>query len=892
MLKTLPERTGGLLAEGQLSNVSGRRGKLFKKLVFRTSYVLFISCCAQAQPQPSPILKADYGAAARYSPKKLDKMVFTTNVDPHWLKKSTRFWYVYETSEGKKWYIVDPIKMEKKLLFDNVKLAAAITRIVHDPFDAQHLGLDSLRFIKDENWIQFEVKSTQDADKTDTTREDTEKDMEKGQQSSSRKDGKRGSGTAKEKKIFYFEYNLLDGVLNELVGYKKPKHKPKWANISPDSNVIVYGKHDNLYWIDRTNYEKALKNENDSTIVEHQLTTDGVEHFSYHGSGALGGGGETNVDKEKNKDKRKPASIFWSPDSKHFAMTRTDNRKVKDLWVINSVANPRPTLETYKYQMPGEKEAPVEHLLVFDMDARTHREINAAGYKDQDIALWSSPALARTRDDDYRPSVWLGTDRKLYFARTSRDLKKIDVCMIDINDSVARPLIRERLNTYVEIRRPGLVNEGRELIEWSEQDGWAHFYLYDGSGKLENQITSGPFHCEDIVGIDEKKRVLYFSAGGREPGENPYYLHLYKVNFDGSALTLLDPGEFDHAVDMNDDQQFFTDNYSRVNTAPRSALYNTLGKKIMDLETADLSALMAAGYKFPQPFKVKADDGITDIYGVMYKPFNFDSTKKYPIMEYVYPGPQTEAVNKAFSRGMDRVDRLAQLGMIVITLGNRGGSPSRSKWYHNYGYGNLRDYGLADKKAAAEQLADRYSFIDISRVGIHGHSGGGFMSTAAMLVYPDFFKVAVSSSGNHDNAIYNRWWSEKHHGVKEVIGREGDTSFVYSIEKNPDLAKNLKGHLMLSTGDIDNNVHPAGTIRVANALIKANKRFDLVLLPGQRHGYGDMTEYFFWRMADYFSRWLIGDETARSVDIEELDRDQPQTGDKEGNGRTPEEDIE
>ncbi|MDO6433812.1 DPP IV N-terminal domain-containing protein [Flavitalea sp. BT771] len=835
---------------------------------------LLLVTCYFVRAQLTPVIKANYQAAARFSPRKLDKLVFSTSVDPHWLKKSDRFWYVYETSEGKKWYIIDPVRGEKKQLFDNEKLAAAITRIVHDPFDAQHLGLDSMRFIKDENWIQFEVKSTSDAEKTDSSGKKTD------------------SVRKKEKKVFYFEYHLLDGTLNELVGYKKPKHKPNWASISPDSNTIVFGRRFNLYWMDKANYEKALRNEDDSTIVEHALTTDGVEYFSYHGSGVLGGGGETNVDKEKNKDKRKPAQVFWSPDAKYFAMTRSDSRKVKDLWVINALANPRPTLESYKYQMPGEKEAPVDHVLLFDMTAMTHRELNAAGFKDQDVALWAKPVLAKNRDDEYRSNIWLGTDSKFYFSRTSRDLKRIDVCTADVKDTVARPLIREGLNTYVEIHRPGLINEGKELIEWSERDGWAHFYLYDANGKLENQITSGSFHCEDIVGIDEKKRILYFSANGREAGEDPYYLHLYKVNFDGSGFTLLDPGEFDHAINMNDDQQFFVDNYSRVNTAPRSALFNALGKKIMDLEATDLSALMAAGYKFPQPFKVKADDGITDIYGVMYKPFNFDSTKKYPIMEYVYPGPQTEAVNKAFSRSMDRTERLAQLGMIVITLGNRGGHPSRSKWYHNYGYGNLRDYGLADKKAAVEQLADRYPFIDVNRVGIHGHSGGGFMSTAAMLVYPDFFKVAVSSSGNHDNAIYNRWWSEKHHGVKEVISPKGDTTFVYNIEKNPDLAKNLKGHLMLSTGDIDNNVHPGNTIRVANALIKANKRFDLVLLPGQRHGYADMTEYFFWRMADYFSHWLIGDVSERPVDMEEIDREQPQIGEKEGNNRTPDEDEE
>jgi dipeptidyl aminopeptidase/acylaminoacyl peptidase len=336
---------------------------------------------------------------------------------------------------------------------------------------------------------------------------------------------------------------------------------------------------------------------------------------------------------------------------------------------------------------------------------------------------------------------------------------------------------------------------------------------------------------------------------------------------------------------MNDTKSFFVDNYSRVNTVPKSTLFASDGRKIMELETADLSSLFAAGYKFPQIFKVKADDGITDIYGVMYKPFDFDSTKKYPVIEYVYPGPQTEAVNKAFSRGMERTERLAQLEFVVLTMGNRGGHPSRSKWYHNYGYGNLRDYGLADKKACAEQLADRYSFIDINRVGIHGHSGGGFMSTAAMLVYPDFFKAAVSSSGNHDNSVYNRWWSEQHHGVKEVIGDKEDTSFVYNIEKNQDLAKNLKGSLMLSTGDIDNNVHPAGTIRVANALIRANKRFDFVLLPGQRHGYGDMVEYFFWKMADYFTLHLMGDTSDHGTEILEMSREQEQSGTKAGAAR-------
>ncbi|UKI40069.1 MAG: S9 family peptidase [Alistipes putredinis] len=221
---------------------------------------------------------------------------------------------------------------------------------------------------------------------------------------------------------------------------------------------------------------------------------------------------------------------------------------------------------------------------------------------------------------------------------------------------------------------------------------------------------------------------------------------------------------------------------------------------------------------------------------------------------------------------MNRVDRLAQIGFVVITVGNRGGHPSRSKWYHNYGYGNLRDYGLEDKKVAVQQLAARYPFIDGERVGITGHSGGGFMSTAAILKYPDFFKVAVSCAGNHDNRIYNRWWSETHHGVKEKIGENSDTTFLYSIANNQQIASNLKGRLLLVTGDIDNNVHPANTMRVVNALIRANKRFYMLVLPGQRHSFGDMNEYYFWRMADYFGQHLLGD-CQSSVDIPQLNND-------------------
>ena len=802
--------------------------------------------------------KANYFLAARFSPKKLDKMIFSLSIDPHWLKLSNKFWYTFETSEGKQWNIVDPMKGEKKAMFNRDKIAAELTKIIKDPFDGQHLPIDSLKFIKDENWIQFEVKSTIEINKDAVVKKDVKPE--------------------KIKKTFYFEYNLITEQLNELVGFKKPKRKPSWANISPDKQTIIFGKKYNLYYMDKANYEKALKNEDDSTIVETQLTFDGVENFAWYSESNLSGNGNTSLDAEKNKNRRKGAYVMWSEDSKHFAMVKTDNRKVKDLWVINSIADPRPTLETYKYWMPGEKDAPIEYLYLGDNVKHTVQQIDASQYKDQNLAIYDKTQPVNTRDDENRVRIWLGTNEKFYLSRTSRDLKSIDQCAVNVTTGKLEPIIKEHLNTYVEVRKPGLVKGGKEIIEWSEEDGWGHFYLYDENGKLKNRITEGAWHCEDIVGIDEEKRVLYFSANNYENlsgklKEDPYYLHLFKVNFDGSGLQMLNPGNFDNNFSLNDGKSYFVNTASRVNSTPVSSLYGTDGKKLMDLETADLSSLFAAGYKFPEIFSTKADDGITDIFGVMYKPFNFDSTKKYPVIAYVYPGPQTEAVNKSFSKGMDIIDRLAQLGFIIVTSGNRGGHPSRSKWYHNYGYGNLRDYGLADRKAVIEQLADKYDYIDINKVGIHGHSGGGFMSTAAMLVYPDFFKVAVSNAGNHDNSIYNRWWSEKHHGVKEVISEKNDTSFNYLIERNPDIAKNLKGRLMLINGEIDNNVHPANTMRMVNALIKANKRFDMLVLPTQRHGFGDMTEHWFWRTADYFSKWLMEDNTERPVDMEEVNRE-------------------
>lgn len=807
----------------------------FKKFLFLAALVAGMGHTVSAGAQER---LPEYLQAEKFTGEKLKTMLFSTAVDPHWFQQGNRFWYMYKTSEGVFWYVVDPAAARKEQLFDRDELASQLSEIVQDPFDAQHLPLLNLKAKEDGHTFTFEIRSTRDA-----------KPEKKGEKV---KPG--------EKEMFYFSYDFNTRKLTHLKDAEKEPKRLDWASVSPDMKSVVYAKDCNLYRMSMEDYRKAQKDEKDSTIVEVQLTTDGTPDFGYGIPYSI-----LNTDTLCN-GKRRKAWGYWSPDSRHFVTIVSDDRKVKPLWVINSIASPRPTLETYKYQMPGEMDAPEEHLYVFDMTSNTRKEIKVAAWKNQSLGLEARPYQQKQRDAEFLPAVWQGDNNRFYLTRSSRDLHRIDVCTYTIGEDSIVPVVKERMNTYQETRPIHVFNGGKEFIQWSERDGWAHLYLYDEKGNLKNRITKGPWHVEKVLKVDEASRTIYFLANGREEGENPYYEHLYRVNADGSGLKLLTKGDFFHQVAVDDEARFMVDNFSRVNTIPCADLIDRNGRKVMTIQESDFSQLMAAGYQFPELFKVKAADGVTDLYGVMYKPFNFDSTKVYPIIDYVYPGPQVEAVYYPFTRMSVRTDRLAQAGFIVISVGQRGGHPSRSKWYHNYGYGNLRDYPLADHKAAVEQLAARYKFIDINRVGIHGHSGGGFMSTAAICQYPDFYKAAVSCAGNHDNRIYNRWWSETHHGVKEVVSAKGDTTFAYRIATNPSIVRQLKGHLMLVHGDIDNNVHPANTTRVIDALIRANKRFEMLFLPGQRHGFGNMDEYFYWRMVDFFSEHLKGQKES-SVDI-------------------------
>ena len=905
--------------------------------------VAFATPRAQSVPGPKP----NYELASDWTAQKVGRLVFDTTVAPRWLETSDRFWYAYQTRDGRKFYLVDPLRRAKAPLFDHVKMAATLTSITREPYDAQHLPFTTVKFVRKDAAFQFDVQVPRDAeiakpkkpvmtdsqggtkvsgqeppgggpDGTLSTQSTQSFDLSASSASSAfhiPQQGQRGRGATagrgaqpSKNRTLHFEYNVATGNVDLLDDDYKAPQRPRWASLSPDGKTIVFARNHNLFTMDADSYALAQKKGDDPAIKETQLTKDGEEHYSFARSAQElqqqqeqqqqqqqqqqeQGEQQQTVDEQDaatGGNARVPAiQVTWSKDSKKFSLVRRDQRKLGELWVINALAQPRPKLETYRYAMPGEPNVTQYEIDVFDVAARTMTKVKADRFKDQTLQIASAPVSSRFagggrggQNPDAPPPMWLSdTSDKLYFTRISRDQHKVDVCIAAPDTGDVKVLVEERLNTYIETKPLRLASAGQDLIFWSERTGWGHYYVYDAaSGALKNALTAGEYVTTGIEGLDDKARVAYVAGVGREAGEDPYYPHLYRVGYDGSAIKLLDPGNASHAVSLADSNRYFVDNVSRVDATSSAALYDTLGNVVTKLEEPDVSALKEAGFKFPEPFKVKADDGVTDLYGVMYKPFDFDPARKYPVILYVYPGPQTESVTKTFNPRSNS-QSLAQFGFVVVEVGNRGGNPQRSKWYHNYGYGNLRDYGLADKKAAVEQLARRFPYIDINKVGIWGHSGGGFMSTAAMLVYPDFFKVAVSESGNHENNIYNNTWSEKNHGIKETLDKDGNATFEFDIEKNSELAKNLKGHLLLSTGDIDNNVHPANTMRMADALIKANKRFDMLVIPGVRHGYGDRSAYFNWVRADYFCRHLLG-QAADSVDIVELNREKEQVGDK------------
>ena len=750
--------------------------------------------------------KANYKLAEKLRNVSFGSLIgkYSMSVFPKQINDTDKFWFEFTTEEGKNFYFVDPAKGEKRLLFNNTDIAQGVSLITRKGYNEKDLRISNMEFSKDLTKMTFSMDGRYEFD-------------------------------FKTKKVQALEKKDHSEEDDEVIY--------SWMTFSPDRKYILYAKGHNLYI--RGNKAKGV----DTTEV--QLTTDGEKYYSF-----------ARYPEDDQKDEAE-TNARWFKDSRHIYVVREDSRKLKDMFVINSLTK-RPTLETYRYEMPGEKDLCQYELWIIDIEKKTANRVSADKWTDQYIQV-----LQPGEKGD-----------KLFFQRFKRTWDEVDICVVNTETLEVKELIHEVDKPYRDyhMQNTVILNDGKDILFRSERTGWGHYYHYDGEGRLKNVITSGPWVAGQVAAIDTVGRAIYLYGFGREKGVDPYYYMLYKASIDKEGVTLLTPENAQHGASFLSSKRYFVDTYSRVDMEPKIVLKNNQGKVIMELAKPDTRRLKELGWRAPERFTVKAADGLTDIYGIMWKPADFDPNKKYPIISSVYPGPFFEYVNTSFRVDDSYNMRLAQLGFIVVSMGHRGGSPMRGKFYHRYGYGKLRDYPLADDKYAIEQLADRYAYIDLSKVGIFGHSGGGFMSTAALCTYPDFYTAAVSSAGNHDNNIFNRGWSEIYHGVKEAVktvkGKDGQDSTVYTysckVPTNMELAKRLKGHLLLVTGDMDKNVHPANTLRMVDALIKAKKNFEMIVLPGNGHGFGGKADAFFERKLWYhFAKYLLGDEsTMEDVELQ------------------------
>ncbi|HET6576391.1 MAG TPA: DPP IV N-terminal domain-containing protein [Fimbriiglobus sp.] len=906
----------------------------FVHLGLVAAFVTLATIAPAADPQK--VTGANYPLAMKFSREFVAQHVpegGSSLVSPRWLGKTDVFWYEIRTPAGVRYWKVDCEKKSRVPLLDTGTLAARLSELSRKPTDEATLKLASesvtddgakFRFVAGEFRYEYDLAAKKLTKLGRAPRGPQLPPEALAQMTQEQRDRLREIQQRRRD-----DDRQDDQQQEQQEGTPPPASRrtaaPSYKAYAPDKKKYVYAYKYNLYLAEEGKEDKAV-----------QLTSDGAAEYSFAGGGfGFGGTRRSDGDPQPPAPERKSLPrVTWSVDSKYFHVTRTDGRGVKDLFLVNSIATPRPRLETYKYPMPGEEAVRKPELYVCHADGCKVVRVTPK---------WTDESYSDVHWDKKAPDV-------LRFVRRDRLLRHLEVCSLNISTGQEKCLFAEGFDAaYLDFQSPRYVEETGEMIWWSERSGWGHFYLYGHDGKLLNPITSGDWRSSRIVDVDAKDRTLYFVGNARELGENIYNYHLYRVKLDGTGLTLLTPGNGTHSITggggsgrrggrftpgtarpsaLSPSRKYVVDNYSRVDQSPVAVLRDDSGKELMKLEQTDLTALRKTGWKPPETFIVKAADGTTDLYGNMWKPFDFDSAKKYPIICYVYPGPQQEGVTHSFAAYSSYM-QLAQLGFIVIQVGHRGGTPERSKAYHSYGYFNLRDYGLADKKAAIEELAARHPYIDLDRVGIYGHSGGGFMSAAAVLQKPynEFFKAAVASSGNHDNNIYNNSWSERYHGLKEVAATEGEqksagtgartggrtrtrrppddrqdrvadlekqiaevtrklaalkggsasqkkatlkTHFEIKVPTNTELAANLKGHLLLVHGEIDNNVHPANTMRLVDALIKANKRFEMLIIPGARHGYGPAQPYFTQRMWDFFAEHLLDDRQTRA-DI--LDKD-------------------
>ena len=764
-----------------------------------------ICCVTSGQTQD---MRGAYERAALHLPAEAVKRMRNVSPDPVWLEGEDKFTYCRQLAgEEKEYLLVDAAANTVAPAFDHARLAASLSAATKKTYEARKLPFNRVALVRG---------------------------------------GAEFAADGKEWRCSLANYAC------SIVAAKDPEEL-----VSPDGRWVAFTRANNLW----------LRSVADRR--EFALTEDGIADYAY---AAYAEGINSVTDRRSGR--KLPPLAQWSPDSKRLLTVRTDERKVGSMYLVQAVPDQlwsdggprRPLLHSYKYALPGDENVPRLELMVFEVATRRRTNLripalvqHAPDHQGMAAALFNS-----------KRAFWSEDSATAFAVELSRDQKALRLWSADVTTGFAKVLAEERAATYVEYGIAAeLMPKRGQFVWWSERSGWGHLYLYGLDGKLVRPLTAGEWVVRAVLRVDQERGQVFFSASGRESGRDPWLQSVYRIDVETGVVTAVAVESADHAVlpEATDAQNmatrfsptgnFFIDNYSRVDEAPVTVLRDRGGKVIREIEKADVSAYEALKAPRPKTFVVKARDGKTDLYGTLHFPSTFDASRKYSVVESNYPGPQAVKAPKRFQAGSVE-QAVAELGFIVFQVDGLG-QPWRSKAYHDYAYGNMGDTGgIEDHVEALRQLGQQYGYLDLNRVGIFGHSGGGFASTRAILLYPDFYKVAVSSAGNHDQLGYFFAWGEKYQGL--VDGQNFDN------QDTTKLAKNLKGKLLLAYGDMDDNVHNSMTVRLMDALIRANRDFDVLVMPNGNHAFSS-DPYFNRRRWDYLVRHLLGEEPPAGFEL-------------------------
>ncbi len=721
-------------------------------------------------------------------------LVFRTTVRPTWLPED-RFWYRNTIPGGAEFMLVDSARATREPAFDHARLAATLSTAAGATYTAVGLPFTEIELSADGRAVEFvAAKRRWSCDRQGSACTSL----------GAAPDAPRGPGPGAQ--------------------------AGRTQITSPDGTRAAFVRDHNLW-------AREIKRGRET-----QLTTDGIKDFAY----ATNDAGWTRSD---------TPVVVWSPDSKKIATFKHDSRGVGEMYFVNTAVG-HPTLTTLKYPLPGDDKIFMIERVVIDVDQKKVVRFNMP--IDPHRSTLCDHIVCGGSWSDVQ---WSRDSKEVAFVSTSRDHKREDMRVADSATGAVRHILSERAETFFESGQ-GRVNwrylqQSKEVLWFSRKDDWGHLYLHDAaSGLQKNRITTGEGNVTQVLRVDETDRTIYFQGVGKEQGRDPYFRRFYRIGFDGKGQTLLTPEDGDHTVDLSPSGKYFVDTYSKPDVPPVSVLRDATGNVVLPLETGDISQLVAAGWNPPTAITVKARDGKTDLYGLMFRPTDFDASRRYPIINNIYPGPQAGSVGgRSFSAARGDAQAIAELGFIVVQIDGMG-TPWRSRSFHETWYGNMGDNTLPDQVAGMKELASRHPWIDLDRAGIYGHSGGGNATGAAMFQYPDFFKVGVSQAGNHDNRIYEDDWARKWQGL---LVKKPDGTTNYDNQANQLVAKNLKGKLLLAHGTMDTNVPYYSTLLVVDELIKANKDFDLIMFPNRGHGFGGEA-YMVRRRWDYFVKHLLGAE--------------------------------